>query len=164
MMRVLLAAVLVLGLGLSPAAAEEGASTASEEDWIILQGCLEGTRESGEPRSSCVGAISNPCLATPGNDTTVMMGICLEQEAGMWDDLLNQVYGDLMGVLDAEMKQRLKAAQRSWIMVRDETCELEMAQWGGGTGAPAALVGCLMRETGFRTSQLMDILDMAAGQ
>lgn len=152
----------VLACSAGGAAAEDNPAVPTNADWTTLQQCLEGAREAGGSKDTCVGTVSGPCLDDPANSSTVMMGACADKEATMWDDLLNQYYGDLMKRLDGEQKQGLKQAQRAWLDMRDKTCAFEASLWGGGTGAGPASTLCYMRETGHRAVFLGEQLDFVS--
>ncbi len=124
-------------------------------------------------RAKCVGASANACMTdTPGGETTVGMGGCLDRELQYWDGALNAAYGALMDVYkasDAEAQAggwqtpaqvpALKAMQRAWITYRDARCDFERAKWGGGTGGGPATLQCLMEVTAAQTFLLHDGLD-----
>ena len=48
--------------------------------------------------------------------------------------------------------------QRAWIGYRDAACAYEASQWGGGTGAGPAAVGCMMTLTGRQALALEEKL------
>ncbi|WP_299848608.1 lysozyme inhibitor LprI family protein [uncultured Roseovarius sp.] len=98
---------------------------------------------------------------SPGGDTTVGMGGCLDREWQYWDGRLNTAYKRQMGrakAIDAEMadlganvpsqSDALRDMQRAWIPFRDGKCGYEYSQWGGGTGGGPAITACMMVETG----------------
>jgi uncharacterized protein YecT (DUF1311 family) len=106
----------------------------------------------------CAGQAASACMeATPGGQTTVGMGGCLDRERADWDGWLNAVYQQLYVNLAAQDAQVASAAprqaealrdmQRAWIGFRDAKCGYEAAQWGGGTGAGPASVSCHLHET-----------------
>ncbi|MGX0902136.1 uncharacterized protein YecT (DUF1311 family) [Roseovarius sp. MBR-79] len=106
----------------------------------------------------CAGQAASACMeATPGGQTTVGMGGCLDRERAYWDGWLNAVYQQLYVNLAAQDAQVASAAprqaealrdmQRAWIGFRDAKCGYEAAQWGGGTGAGPASVSCHLHET-----------------
>jgi len=108
---------------------------------------------------ACIGESANRCMEdTPGGFSTVGMVGCLDAELSYWDAELNRNYGALMQILrgyDAEsagfglsQADALRAMQRAWITFRDDKCAYERSQWGDGSGAGPAGVGCLMTETG----------------
>jgi len=133
--------------------------------------CMAGSEEDAE-RQSCIGLAAEACIAaTPGGGSTLGMGSCISRELDYWDDLLNARYQALRereAREDAEMASSgfslpnqadaLRDMQRAWIGFRDATCGFEAAQWGGGTGAGPATVGCLMRETGAQVIYLDGML------
>jgi uncharacterized protein YecT (DUF1311 family) len=143
------------------------ASPAAAQDLVFDPGVTEACLASGAG-ADCIGRASDLCMAqTPGGDTTVGMGGCLDRELGWWDDRLNRVYGRLMAeekATDAEMKrigatvpslsETLRAMQRAWIPFRDAACDYERAQWGGGSGGGPATLACLMDLTARQSLRL----------
>lgn len=139
----------------SPLRAEESnPAEPTNADRKAISQCIEKAEEEGASALRCVGAVADPCLSEPGNDNTVMMAACLEREAAIWDERLNDDYQALLEGLDGEEKTKLKAGQKAWLTVRDTTCEVEGAFWQGGTGLGGALAGCMLRETGVRDLSL----------
>ena len=55
--------------------------------------------------------------------TTLDMNVCSSQEFQAADRKLNQVYQQLQAKISSRQKQRLTAAQRTWIAFRDQNCE-----------------------------------------
>ena len=107
---------------------------------------------------SCAGQAAAACMeATPGGQTTVGMGGCLDRERAQWDGWLNTVYQQHHATLAARRAEVLSHArdeaealrdmQRAWIAFRDAKCAYEAAQWGGGTGAGPAAINCHLHET-----------------
>ncbi len=123
--------------------------------------CL-ADRDGTYDLASCIGASARVCMDdTLGGQSTVGMAGCADAEFGNWDARLNKNYKQLMAeakAADAEMadsdfaapKQApaLRDMQRAWITYRDTRCTYVASQWGGGTGAGPAFVGCLMQLTG----------------
>lgn len=124
----------------------------------------------GAARLDCAGASAMVCMdETPGGDTTVGMGGCLNAEYQFWDAALNDAYRDLLtlyGENDAamlaggwsapEQVPLLKAMQRVWITYRDARCDFERAKWGGGSGGGPATYQCLLEVTAAQTLVLRD--------
>ncbi len=124
------------------------------------QTCLEEADSYGA-KINCAGASAGQCMEdTPGGNSTVGMGGCLNRELTYWDGLLNSHYKAAMEQakrLDAErpasMKDlpgaasALRDMQRAWIPFRDKACAYEASLWGGGTGQGPATVSCLMQQT-----------------
>lgn len=59
------------------------------------------------------------CLSVEANQSTHGMINCASMAYDAWDAELNRVYKQLMSVLSAEEKEKLKAAQKSWIAWRN---------------------------------------------
>lgn len=156
-MRLVLIGSLVVATLASPAAfAEEvDPATPTDADRQVIAECIMLSGEDGASPLGCIGKVSDPCLAEPGNDNTPMMAACIEREGVIWDERLNDDYKALMAGLDPALAKRLKDSQRAWIAVRDATCDIEVSFWEGGTGYGGALAGCLMRETGARDVSLV---------
>ena len=81
------------------------------------------------------------------------------------DAQLNQAYraalariADAAGVEEKvrrEWREALQDAQRRWIAFRDADCKGPVAYaWRGGTGATAAVLGCMIEKTTTRTNEL----------
>jgi uncharacterized protein YecT (DUF1311 family) len=96
MLRMLLAAGLVLPLAAAPA--------------------LAGDEGAGEdPIDIALGQ----CLDAPDGQSTQGMVECLGAAYQSWDSALNEAYKDLMDSLEPAQKSALKASQRQWIAYRD---------------------------------------------
>lgn len=147
--------VLVMACAGAARAEEGNPAEPTDADREVIAACITKAGDEGASALACVGVVSDPCLATPGNDNTVMMGACLERESTIWDERLNDDYKALLVGLDGEAKDKLKAGQKAWITVRDTTCDIESGFWLGGTGYGGALTGCLLRETGTRDLSLV---------
>tara|TARA_R110002049_G_scaffold23545_2_gene83260 strand:+ start:75214 stop:75702 length:489 start_codon:yes stop_codon:yes gene_type:complete len=128
--------------------------------------CLNSA-DDFETRRTCIGLSANACMEAPGGSSTVGMGGCLDAELRFWDRLLNENYTARMAqakAADAEAQtyqpnlaiqaEALRDMQRAWIGFRDAACDYERSQWGGGTGAGPATLGCLMQMTGEQALHL----------
>ncbi|WP_237154237.1 lysozyme inhibitor LprI family protein [Oryzibacter oryziterrae] len=160
-MKSMFAAVLFGGLLISCApsfAQEDNPATPTKADRQAIEDCIQSSSESGYSLDRCIGTVADPCLQEDGNDSTPMMEACSDKEATIWDDRLNAAYKQLMGKLDDDRKATLKAQQKAWIALRDQTCEMEASFWDGGTGAGPAATACYQRETGHRALTLEGFL------
>jgi len=131
------------------------------------ESCLEEAESYGA-KIDCAGASAGQCMEdTPGGQSTVGMGGCLDRELSYWDGLLNSHYKVAMAQaknLDAErpasMKDlpgaaaALREMQRAWIPFRDKACAYEASLWSGGTGQGPAALSCLMQQTAKQTLTL----------
>ena len=86
--------------------------------------------------------------------TTVEIRYCANQTFEAADKRLNQVYRKLLSTQQGANRTKLIRAEEAWIKYRDTNCDVEVRQWVGGTGYPAALLGCLERVTKQRTAEL----------
>ncbi|WP_051228383.1 lysozyme inhibitor LprI family protein [Pleomorphomonas oryzae] len=138
-----------------PLRAEENDPTEpTDADRSVISTCIAKAGEDGADTLRCIGAVSKPCLAEPDNENTVMMAACLQREATIWDERLNDDYQALMAGLDGDPKDKLKAGQKAWLTVRNTTCDVEGSFWEGGTGLGGATAGCMLRETATRDLSL----------
>jgi uncharacterized protein YecT (DUF1311 family) len=159
-------------LGLQLLAALAGPAAGQEIPFIAAatEACL-GAAADPAGREACVGRSAEACMATPDGHTTVGMGFCLDRERAYWDGRLNAAYGALMeleAAVERELAElgsaapspaaALREMQRAWIGYRDAACAYEASQWGGGTGAGPAAVGCLMALTGRQALALEERL------
>lgn len=151
---------------LAALAAGQAAAQAPEFDPAETEACL-AEPETAAGKTHCVGLSAVACMAVGDGQTTVGMGYCLDRERAFWDARLNDVYGRLMAIeraQEAEMAElgasvpsaatALRDMQRTWIAYRDAACAYEATQWGGGTGAGPAAMGCLMTLTGHQALAL----------
>ena len=131
----------------------------------LITSCLDGA--NGRPHA-CIGVAAEVCMTqTPGGETTVGTGACLNQELIWWDARLNESYARLlaqhraddadnatMGLTIPPLEDSLRAMQRNWITFRDAKCDHARATWGGGTGGGPATLACLLTTTAEQTFEL----------
>ena len=84
------------------------------------------------------------------------MNICADRDYQAADKKLNAVYAKVSA--DEEGKDKLKTAQRAWIVFRDAECTFETAESEGGSIHPLEYSMCLTALTKARTKQLGDYL------
>jgi uncharacterized protein YecT (DUF1311 family) len=82
------------------------------------------------------------------------MNICWGKEYKKADTVLNQVYRQLVEMLDDEQKSQLKEAQTAWLKYRDLNCEFAADQYKGGSMRPMIHAICLTDVTNNRTTEL----------
>ena len=87
-------------------------------------------------------------------------GDCAYREYKAADAELNQIYGRLAAVLDAEDKAQLKESELAWIKYRDSYCSFESSQYKGGTIRPMIEAFCLARVTKAHAAELKDQFDL----
>ncbi len=112
-----------------------------------------------EDPSDCIGYFREACGANAKTEEEWFF--CIDTELQNWDDYLNWLYKESMGVLrqdDANrdtpagesmrsMTDALRETQRAWIPYRDALCDLAANLTPGGTTAPEHRMICLSDET-----------------
>jgi len=63
------------------------------------------------------------CLDSSENYTTKGMTDCVIRATEKWDEELNKNYQELLTLLTAEQKDKLKIAQRKWVIYRNNEIE-----------------------------------------
>lgn len=63
------------------------------------------------------------CLDSTENQTTVGMTACSIRAGKEWDKELNKNYNLLVSKLSGDEREKLKSAQRNWILYRDKEME-----------------------------------------
>src|SRR6266581_4310914 len=94
---------------------------------------------------------SDPCANA---QSQAEMNICAGKEYKAADATLNQVYRQLVSMLDDQEKSQLKGAQTAWLKYRDTNCEFVADQYKGGTIRPMIHGLCLADVTKNRTTEL----------
>ena len=99
--------------------------------------------------------------------STVEMNYCADKEFAAADKALNTEYEaalaqtrtrDLEPPYDAKsFEAAMRESQRAWVAFRDADCKNLVAQeWSGGSGASAAILGCMTQLTMARTKDLKE--------
>jgi uncharacterized protein YecT (DUF1311 family) len=84
------------------------------------------------------------------------MNICAGNEYKAADATLNQVYKQLMAILDDDEKLQLKEVENTWIKYRDTNCEFVADQYKGGSMRPMVQGYCLADMTKRRTAEIRE--------
>lgn len=74
----------------------------------------------------------------------------------IWDDLLNEIYGDLEDQLSKDEMNLLREEQRSWITYRDDTALEASLEYKGGTQEHLEYVAILANLTEERCYELVE--------
>ncbi len=122
---------------------------------LLTAGFLLPSKASNIP----VQVAQQPNCKNP--QTTRDMNVCSSQEFQAADRKLNQVYQQLQAKISSRQKQRLTAAQRTWIAFRDQNCEYAKGQFEGGTLAASTYGYCRARVTQERIKDLEGYLKQA---
>ncbi len=153
------AAAALLLIVATPALAENDEPTAAERKTIA--DCLAAnTGDEIKAMGACIGLIADPCPDAPGANTMTIVA-CQMREQKIWDDDLNEWYGDALKRLADQpgAAAALKEAQRAWIQFRDAKCDYWEKLYEGGTFASVAAGNCMRATTGERAIEMRAILD-----
>lgn len=121
---------------------------------VVRSGCM------GAVPALLMGLLSGPAMAQTWDcdaiDSLLQQGInyCLGEQHAFWDSLLNNAYQQVIAERDGADEERLRVAQRAWIIYRDASCEMEAGAMGGGSGEAMLRLGCLARLTERRARDL----------
>ena len=122
---------------------------------LLTAGFLLPSKASNIP----VQVAQQPNCKNP--QTTLDMNVCSSQEFQAADRRLNQVYQQLQAKISSTQKQRLTAAQRTWIAFRDQNCDYAKGQFEGGSVAASTYGYCRARVTQERIKDLEGFLKQA---
>jgi uncharacterized protein YecT (DUF1311 family) len=93
--------------------------------------------------------VATPCTNEPSHASNAATADCYRTETAIWDDLLNENYKRLLGTLDDQQTEKLRAMQRAWIAYRDTTCNFYWDKIQGTMAGPM-ISACEARETARR--------------
>lgn len=150
-----LALLIVLGAGLSPAAAQQ--QKPSGRDFALIQNCLKSKPQA---QDSCIGVVADPCLERDETKSTADKNACIDRELAVWDDMLNATYRRLRDKLDEQQKTKLREMQRAWIASKEKTCAFYWDYYQGTMASPMGSY-CVNKETARRALFLGAFLEDA---
>ncbi len=149
----------LLLIAATPALAENNEPSAAERKTIA--DCLAtNTGDEIKAMAACIGIIGDRCPDEPGANTMTIVA-CQMREQKIWDDYLNQWYGEALKRLAEQPRAAaaLKEAQRAWIQFRGAKCDYWETLYEGGTFASVAAGNCMRATTGERAIEMLAILD-----
>jgi len=140
-------AVLIGGLGIESAAAQNRKPTAQEIK--LVRECAAKHPDDGKGEEECsFKLVAEPCIEKDGSNLGT--ADCYRIERAIWDEILNENYKELMGSIeDKKVQAKLKDMQRSWIAYRDTTCDFYWHKIQGSMSVPMT-ASCQLRETARR--------------
>lgn len=115
--------------------------------------------------ATSVKADNSPAKKDCGNLEGTMLEInyCAAKQYKLADDELNRLFKEKMAALETkESKDRLRDAQRAWVLFRDKACSYEADQFSGGSIWPLMQNNCMERQTQKRITDLKDYLACTA--
>jgi uncharacterized protein YecT (DUF1311 family) len=90
--------------------------------------------------------------------TTVEMKECASADLQKADKALNATYKKLMAKLDEIAKEKLKKAQKAWIVYRDANAEFSADEMRSGTGEGLLYMSTVTQMTEQREKELAQYL------
>ena len=102
------------------------------------------------------------CMDQSGGVTSAML-TCSADELRRQDTRLNQAYQRTLDASRPERKQKLREAERAWIVYRNTSCSL-LAEFQGGTMASISVSDCILQLTAERAKWLEELTEMAGAQ
>ncbi|MDS9467792.1 lysozyme inhibitor LprI family protein [Paracoccus sp. MBLB3053] len=126
-------------------------------DGSVVEACFQSAR-NGAVDPDCIGFAARLCQGREG-ETTVAIGQCVMAETKAWDALLNREYKetrDQFARIPA-LGDKLKAAQRGWIEMRDADCDIAYDRYEGGSMRSISAASCQMEHTARRALELRNM-------
>lgn len=118
---------------------------------VLLTGSIETAFAQKPAAKTAVPAKKQPCEDAQNQQE---MNRCAAEEYKKADAELNKAYQQLLPKLEAPHKEKLKVAQRAWVVFRDAHCDYEAFMFDGGTMQPLIQASCLEAVMRERTKQL----------
>lgn len=109
--------------------------------------------------SSSLVATSYAAENCKNPESQLAMNICSAKDYDREDAKLNKSYKELIGMLDAKDKEKLKEVQLSWIKFRDLQCEYDASKYDGGSIQPLIRSSCLLQMTKQRNKDLKFMME-----
>ena len=110
---------------------------------------------------SALFLFTTPILADPpdcAKNNEIEIGACLQEAAKKADRIMNETYNKKMSQLGNESKDRLRKAQRAWIVFRDMSCHYEADVAKGGSMEGELWQLCLEKMTKQRSKELEEYI------
>jgi uncharacterized protein YecT (DUF1311 family) len=151
-MKLAIAAVLaILFAWIMPLSSFAQTSKPTDKEVAVIRACaMKYQDDLDKVEQQCLfNLVATPCTNKPFHASNAATADCYRTETAIWDDLLNENYKKLLGTLDDQQTEKLRAMQRAWIPYRDTTCNF---YWDKiqGTMAQSMISACEARETARR--------------
>ena len=123
-----------------------------------------------QDKVACIGAAASQCIdENEGGSGTTGMSDCLNEELQYWKKRMDESYASGLahqaafdaehnagGTRESTMAEKFEAMHAAWVPFSVAACNYEVGQWGDGTGALPAAVGCEMHMTAEQTLLIED--------
>jgi uncharacterized protein YecT (DUF1311 family) len=128
-----------------------------------IQDCIKANSGPDANWETCIGLVSEPCLKREETRSTADNIACIDREAKVWDDILNETFRRLREKLDEAQQRKLRDMQRAWLTSRDRSCAFYWDYFQGTMASPMS-AACMNREIGRRALFLLGFLNDAEGK
>ncbi|MBT8379336.1 MAG: DUF1311 domain-containing protein [Ignavibacteria bacterium] len=103
------------------------------------------------------------CIANESNQTTIGMINCIQTAMEEWDAELNKYYKRLMNTLNTDEQEKLRDAQRQWLVFRDKEFEFIGMRYGKMEGTMFNIIEAdsrsnIVRQRALELKSYYDIL------
>ena len=124
-------------------------------DVKTIEACLADAAKAKSDPDACIGRVSNDCLSAAQTD--VAKKECSARELLVWDAALNRDYMQLEAfIIDANAKQTLRDAERSYAIDKLKKCTFERLSHKDNPAGLASAARCDVRETARQDLWLLD--------
>lgn len=113
-----------------------------------LEACVAAAGASRAALEACKSVIAEPCIETPGGETTAGLVQCYGAEANGWRALLEGAVARAMN--DAARRDLLTQSQQAWTDWREHECRYQASFYAGGTLARVVAAHCVAELTADR--------------
>ncbi|MGB6754467.1 MAG: lysozyme inhibitor LprI family protein [Xanthobacteraceae bacterium] len=145
------AALAVLFAWIMPGSSSAQTPKPTEKEVAAIRACATKYQDDlDKVEQQCLfNPVATPCTNKPSHASNAATADCYRTETAIWDDLLNENYKKLLGTLDDQQTEKLRAMQRAWIAYRDTTCNFYWDKIQGTMAGPM-ISACEARETARR--------------
>jgi uncharacterized protein YecT (DUF1311 family) len=124
-------------------------------DVKTVETCLADAAKAKSDPDTCIGRVWNDCLAAAQTDPAKKA--CSSREFTVWKAALNRDYTQLDAfIIDADVKQTLRDAQRAYAVLMLKKCTFERLAHNQDPAALVAAARCEIRETARQDLWLLD--------
>jgi uncharacterized protein YecT (DUF1311 family) len=132
------AALAILFAWIMPGSSSAQTPEPTEKEVAAIRACATKYQDDlDKVEQQCLfNLVATPCTNKPSHASNAATADCYRTETAIWDDLLNENYKKLLGTLDDQQTEKLRAMQRAWIAYRDTTCNFYWDKIQGTMAGP----------------------------
>ncbi len=90
----------------------------------IIHSCVDSERSAARSGRACIGRVTAPCKAKPGNAHRDDKMECDEREFVLWSQLVQKEFAALHNQLKPAQQVKLQQSQNLWIKYQSEDCRI----------------------------------------